>query len=159
MSEEISRAARLRCEHEQRIARSNAKMERANERMAKNRRRGIQKSLQQAARHFLPAEQELDWVPRLDLTSWPYAGTGRIEADIPLALRTSILEQDKLCLWCRMNPATTIDHVRPLSRGGTNHPLNLIGSCNECNSVKSDFMPSELHWTLRLPQRAFHIHL
>ena len=38
---------------------------------------------------------------------------------------------------CTIN-ATAIDHVVPLSKGGTNWPANLRPICNHCNSVKSD---------------------
>lgn len=31
-----------------------------------------------------------------------------------------------------------IDHVRPVAKGGDNDPMNLITSCQDCNSGKSD---------------------
>ena len=35
----------------------------------------------------------------------------------------------------------TIDHVIPLSKGGTNWPANLRPACDRCNSSKRDKMP------------------
>lgn len=32
----------------------------------------------------------------------------------------------------------TIDHLVPLSRGGTNRQENLVGSCYRCNREKAD---------------------
>lgn len=40
-----------------------------------------------------------------------------------------------LCAYC-LGPASTIDHVIPLSRGGTNWPANLRPACKSCNSKK-----------------------
>jgi 5-methylcytosine-specific restriction endonuclease McrA len=34
--------------------------------------------------------------------------------------------------------ADTIDHVRPLVKGGSNHPANLRPACRSCNSAKKD---------------------
>lgn len=41
------------------------------------------------------------------------------------------------CVSCG-KPSTTIDHVIPLTHGGTNEPSNLQPMCNACNSKKSD---------------------
>ena len=32
----------------------------------------------------------------------------------------------------------TVDHITPISKGGTNKKRNLIASCAECNSAKRD---------------------
>lgn len=40
-----------------------------------------------------------------------------------------------LCSYCP-SPAVTIDHIVPLSRGGTNDWWNLTGACKSCNSSK-----------------------
>lgn len=141
--------------HLQRIAKSRAKLEAFNARMEKNRARGIDRALQSAAARFLVPGTQLDAPKVLDLMRWPYAGPQRISSDVPQAVRDSILKEDAVCAWCRQAPSTTIDHVHPLSRGGSNHPLNLVGACEPCNSAKGDFLPVELGWVLRLPQRAF----
>lgn len=43
----------------------------------------------------------------------------------------------KPCVLCG-EPADTIDHIVPLSRGGTNDLGNLQPMCNRCNVKKSD---------------------
>jgi len=47
------------------------------------------------------------------------------------------------CAYCRENVATTVDHVHPLSAGGTNDPSNLVPACVRCNSSKG----SKSIWT------------
>lgn len=37
----------------------------------------------------------------------------------------------------------TIDHVRPIARGGTDHLDNLVYCCSRCNLHKSDYYPSQ----------------
>jgi hypothetical protein len=147
-------AGQAQLKHYRRVAASRAKLEAANVRMMKNRARAIDRALQKAAVRFLPTGVQIS--PRiLDLVRWPYAGDQKILGKVPQELRDSILDEDTACVWCREAASTTIDHVRPLNRGGSNHPLNLVGACGPCNSVKADFMPSELGWVLRLPRRAF----
>lgn len=48
--------------------------------------------------------------------------------------------QDHCCFYCRKNmeQKETIEHVVPLSRGGTNHPYNVVLCCASCNASKSD---------------------
>jgi hypothetical protein len=50
-------------------------------------------------------------------------------------------QEGRLCELCPLigkaaARATTIDHVLPLIRGGTNHEHNLIPACKQCNSSK-----------------------
>lgn len=40
------------------------------------------------------------------------------------------------CLYCNKNKSDTIDHLTPLSRGGTNNIDNLVAACRSCNSRK-----------------------
>ncbi len=35
-------------------------------------------------------------------------------------------------------PADQLDHITPVSRGGTDHPTNLQPLCGACNLAKSD---------------------
>lgn len=56
--------------------------------------------------------------------------------------RFSIFSRDGFtCKYCGKQPPAVllvIDHVVPISRGGTNHPDNLITACEECNQGKSN---------------------
>ena len=45
--------------------------------------------------------------------------------------------------------ATTVDHVRPRSRGGGDTWDNLVACCVRCNNAKGDRTPEEKGWTLR----------
>lgn len=51
------------------------------------------------------------------------------------ALLTKWVRQGRTCIYCD-HPATTIDHVVPLVRGGTNYEGNLAPACKSCNSRK-----------------------
>lgn len=42
------------------------------------------------------------------------------------------------CYWCLVAPATTVDHITPLAKGGRHISANLCGACHTCNSLKSD---------------------
>ncbi|MCC6918918.1 MAG: HNH endonuclease [Alphaproteobacteria bacterium] len=59
--------------------------------------------------------------------------------------------QDRRCFYCkrimritqtRCPEQFTIDHTRPLCRGGRDNDENRVGCCNECNQVKG-FMTAE----------------
>ena len=41
-----------------------------------------------------------------------------------------------LCAYCRNKRATTLDHIKPRSRGGSNLRSNLVPACIECNHSK-----------------------
>lgn len=43
--------------------------------------------------------------------------------------------------WMCGKPFKAIDHVIPLSKGGTNWPANLRPACTSCNSRKKDRKP------------------
>lgn len=43
--------------------------------------------------------------------------------------------------WMCGEVAATIDHVKPLARGGSNWPANLRPACNRCNARKRDIWP------------------
>ena len=40
------------------------------------------------------------------------------------------------CAYCRCNRATTLDHLKPKSKGGSSLRSNLIPACLECNHSK-----------------------
>jgi 5-methylcytosine-specific restriction endonuclease McrA len=44
---------------------------------------------------------------------------------------------DYCCVYCG-DVANTVDHVIPLSRGGTDHPMNLVAACAFCNYGKGN---------------------
>ena len=45
-----------------------------------------------------------------------------------------------LCAYCKLNKATTIDHVIPISKGGTNFIGNILPACVSCNSSKQQML-------------------
>jgi hypothetical protein len=47
------------------------------------------------------------------------------------------------CVYCWFCPATTLDHVVPLARGGEHSLNNLAPACAGCNSHKRDLLLSE----------------
>lgn len=63
------------------------------------------------------------------------------------------VKQACLCSYCG-NRATTIDHVVPLVRGGTNSEGNLAPCCKSCNSRKGGRMVIEWRTGRRLPPMA-----
>jgi hypothetical protein len=56
-------------------------------------------------------------------------------------------KQRRRCRYCGRCIAhrkhAEIDHVVPKSRGGSDHPRNLVLCCFECNRSKGDFLPEE----------------
>ena len=61
--------------------------------------------------------------------------------------------QRKACIYCG-ELATTVDHVVPLVRGGTNYEGNLAPCCKSCNSSKAGCMVVEWRTGKRLPRMA-----
>ena len=66
--------------------------------------------------------------------------------------RRSILDEWPECAYCGRKHPTTLDHVIPRARGGSQDRRNLIGACGACNLEKSD-MPwfewyrGQIFWT------------
>lgn len=54
------------------------------------------------------------------------------------ANRLIVLARDPVCVYCRVRPSTTADHVVPASHGGSDDVINLRGSCFACNNRKSN---------------------
>lgn len=90
----------------------------------------------------------------MDLKRWPIVDKPQRNNPVP-SVKTLIMILDPICLWCRKRPSTTVDHVQPRARGGTNSLTNLVGSCSTCNRVKGHYMPNELGWKIKLPLRAY----
>lgn len=64
---------------------------------------------------------------------------------IPKRTRFEVLRRDNhTCRYCRStdNPLT-IDHVTPVSLGGTDDPTNLVAACQDCNAGKASTSPDE----------------
>ena len=56
---------------------------------------------------------------------------------IPGKTRLEVFERDAYrCVICQSWQDLTIDHIHPVSRGGTNDPNNLQTMCRLCNSAK-----------------------
>lgn len=52
------------------------------------------------------------------------------------AIRAAYLAAHPLCQRCG-RPATEVDHIVPLARGGTHDPANLSALCKSCHSAKT----------------------
>lgn len=67
--------------------------------------------------------------------------------EIPKKVRFEVLKRDKFtCQYCgRQAPdvVLNVDHIKPVAKGGTNDITNLITSCFDCNSGKSDIELSD----------------
>lgn len=63
-------------------------------------------------------------------------GTTELNTDI-IALRA------QPCAYCGTDPAGTVDHVVPLSRGGHHDIWNLVPACRSCNDRKGTKLLSE----------------
>lgn len=61
---------------------------------------------------------------------------------IPASLRREVLDSGP-CVYCGEPFPNEVDHVFPVSRGGTSAPENLAPSCSPCNRQKLDFTPEE----------------
>ncbi|NLB11943.1 hypothetical protein GX830_01010 [Candidatus Dojkabacteria bacterium] len=64
---------------------------------------------------------------------------GRITKTMEVRIATKLQEQDFKCLYCGVNIEKdfTLDHIIPLSRGGSNDISNIDLVCRSCNSSKS----------------------
>jgi len=71
--------------------------------------------------------------------------------------RESLLRRDRhTCAYCGA-PASTVDHVLPMSRGGSSSWLNTVAACVACNHRKANQSPGEagmrLRWQPWVPRR------
>ena len=62
-------------------------------------------------------------------------------------LRFEVLKRDKFtCQYCHAKDDDVIleiDHIEPVSKGGSDHILNLVTACRDCNRGKSDRLLSD----------------
>jgi len=54
-----------------------------------------------------------------------------------MELRHVVLVEEPVCMICGRAPATEVDHIIPISKGGTDHRDNLQGACHECHDIKT----------------------
>lgn len=103
-------------------------------------RAGDWRALLEEAQRFLPFE-------------WPLlpADPPVVIAEKSVRLRAfEVFDRDGFaCTYCGRSPRVHgvvlhVDHVVPLSRGGTNDPENLTSACSACNMEKSDRLLSRM---------------
>jgi hypothetical protein len=81
------------------------------------------------------------------VTRWRYTAG-------PAWSRTGVLKRDgRRCGYCT-NPADTVDHILPRSRGGRNTWRNTIAACNRCNQAKGHRTPAEAGMVLKFQPHA-----
>lgn len=68
----------------------------------------------------------------------------------------AILARDKhICQFTHCNnKATTVDHVVPRSKGGSNEWTNVVAACKRCNFKKADKSMKKLGWKLKRQPKA-----
>lgn len=78
----------------------------------------------------------------------PPLNDGRLNSKSWAIVRRAVIERDGLvCRYCGQVPNQVhIDHVHPISRGGSNDMSNLVVSCAPCNIEKSNHTLEELGW-------------
>lgn len=69
-------------------------------------------------------------------------------------LKRRLRRVTRSCTYCRRplpTRGTTLDHIRPRSRGGRTTVRNVVLCCGECNSRKGNLTPLQLvRWSLRV---------
>ena len=75
--------------------------------------------------------------------------------NIPVSRRGVLRRDSNRCAYCSKS-ATTIDHVQPKSRGGTDSWENLVACCLRCNNKKGDRTLAEIGWSLQFAPRMPH---
>jgi HNH endonuclease len=71
-----------------------------------------------------------------------------VRRNIGAGKRRRVFERDGyVCVDCDAAENLTLDHIVPLSRGGTNVLDNLRTLCGPCNHAKADSLPVAARWT------------
>lgn len=71
-----------------------------------------------------------------------------VDGPVPKAVYRAVLQSGP-CSYCG-NEAKTVDHIRPLTRGGIEHESNLTPACKSCNNHKAARLLTEWHIDLVL---------
>jgi len=67
-----------------------------------------------------------------------------IKRDVPEAVARAVLAEAGACHYCGdVLLPRQVEHVRPLSRGGTNDAGNLVAACISCNNQKRTMLVHE----------------
>ncbi|MHA2279604.1 MAG: HNH endonuclease [Promethearchaeota archaeon] len=64
-------------------------------------------------------------------------------------MKRRLLAKNHFCNWCGQKldrKTATLDHVIPLSKGGTNGLDNQTLACYDCNQNRQDHLPSRTEW-------------
>lgn len=72
---------------------------------------------------------------------------------VPVSRRGVLRRDGHRCAYCQSH-ASTIDHVVPRSRGGSDTWENLVACCLKCNNIKGDRTPQEMGWQLQQAPKA-----
>lgn len=94
--------------------------------------------------HFLPA------VLRLDIY---VSNKNNKFGKVPPNRRNIYLRDDHSCQYCGKKTELTLDHVVPVSRGGTSDWDNLVTACAKCNHSKGDKLLKDTGLKLKKPPR------
>ena len=78
----------------------------------------------------------------------PFEGVGRGSTRAWRVIRKAVLNAEPRCRLCGA-PATEVDHILPVSRGGTDDRSNLRAVCRTCNLRRN----AQLTRLTRLPPR------
>lgn len=67
-----------------------------------------------------------------------------LQGRVPKQRRIKVFVRDRgMRRYCRSDKKLTIDHVNPLSKGGTDAETNLVTACSSCNSKKRARTPEQ----------------
>ncbi len=69
---------------------------------------------------------------------------------VPAVNRREVFRRDHhTCQYCSATRDLTIDHVIPLSKGGSHTWENVVTACQSCNQRKGDRLPEQAGMTLK----------
>lgn len=68
---------------------------------------------------------------------------------VPFSKKNVMIRDGFVCQYCGSLKELTIDHVKPVSRGGKSIFENCVTACKDCNNKKSNRLPSEIQMYLK----------